>query len=111
MAGFGHVNASKIIYCLFLFQNVFVLRSAFGKLDNLDKNQHSQLVSIITKGINVTSFLSISCLSNCEDWSQKHSQSDKIHSISKMSMLYALVILWNGVAYLDWLSGAQYCML
>ena len=37
-------------------------------------------VSLVTV-INVTSFLSISCLSNSEHWSQKTSQNGNIHSI------------------------------
>ena len=45
------------------------------------------------KSIYVTSFLSISCLSNSEYWSQKTSQSGNIHSINKMSMLQAWFII------------------
>ena len=43
----------------------------------------------VEESINVTSFLSISCSSNSEYWSQKTSQSSNIHSINKMSMLQA----------------------
>ena len=39
--------------------------------------------------IYVTSFLSISCLSNSEYWSQQTSQSGNIHNINNMSMLQA----------------------
>ena len=48
-----------------------------------------RVVVVVVVVVYVTSFLSISCLSNSEHWSQKCSQSGSIHSINKMSMLQA----------------------
>ena len=68
----------RLLKSLSYFQTLFLLSMKVIML--------SRQVSL---QIYVTSFLSISCFSNSEHWSQKTSLNGNIHSIHKMSMLQA----------------------